>query len=83
MSARPLLESVNCGSRYDATSSRNSGGGPTLPLDDIDRPIVEKRLLRKLDFRMAFLVLVYIVNVVSRCAWCLRNDLKPLLDGPL
>ncbi|KAG2122685.1 MFS general substrate transporter [Suillus cothurnatus] len=66
MSARPLLESVNCGSRYDATSSRNSGGGPTLPLDDIDRPIVEKRLLRKLDFRMAFLVLVYIVNVMDR-----------------
>jgi hypothetical protein len=66
MSARPLLESVDCSSRYDATS-RGNGVGPTLPLDDNDRPIVEKRLLRKLDLRVAFLVLVYIMNIVSLC----------------
>ncbi|KAG1817129.1 MFS general substrate transporter [Suillus subaureus] len=57
MSVRPLLGSVDCGSRYDATSSRRN---------DIDRPIVEKRLLRKLDLRMAFLVLIYIMNIVTR-----------------
>ncbi|KAG2122686.1 major facilitator superfamily domain-containing protein [Suillus cothurnatus] len=66
MSARPLLESVNYSSHYDATYSTGGDGGPTLPLDDIDRSIVEKRLLRKLDFRMAFLVLVYIMNIMDR-----------------
>ncbi|KAG2042426.1 MFS general substrate transporter [Suillus americanus] len=66
MSARPLLSSVDCSSRYDATSSRGSDGGPMLPLDDIGRPIVEKRFLRKLDLRMAFLVLVYIMNIMDR-----------------
>ncbi|KAG2122684.1 MFS general substrate transporter [Suillus cothurnatus] len=66
MSARPLLESVDRSSCYDATSSRSSDDGQTLPLDEIDRPIVEKKLLRKLDFRMAFLVLVYIMNIMDR-----------------
>ncbi|KAG1877319.1 MFS general substrate transporter [Suillus subluteus] len=66
MSVRPLLGSVDCSSRYEATSSRRSDDGPTLPLDDIDRPIVEKRLLRKLDLRMAFLVLIYIMNIMDR-----------------
>ncbi|KAG1877330.1 MFS general substrate transporter [Suillus subluteus] len=65
MTARPLLDSVDCSSRYDATSSRRSDDGPTLPLDDIDRPIVEKRLLRKLDLRVAFLVLIYIMNILN------------------
>ncbi|KAG2139907.1 MFS general substrate transporter [Suillus cothurnatus] len=65
MSARPLLESVDCSSRYDATS-RGNGVGPTLPLDDNDRPIVEKRLLRKLDLRVTFLVLVCIMNIMDR-----------------
>jgi hypothetical protein len=43
--------------------------GPSLPLDNIDRPILEKTLLHKLDLRMAFfkLVLVYIINIVSHC----------------
>ncbi|KAG1845706.1 MFS general substrate transporter [Suillus subalutaceus] len=66
MSVRPLLGSVDCSSRYEATSSRGNDDGPTLPLDDIDRPIVEKRLLRKLDLRMAFLVLIYIMNIMDR-----------------
>ncbi|KAG2040030.1 MFS general substrate transporter [Suillus americanus] len=66
MSARPLLDSVDCSSRYDATSSRRGDDGPTLPLDDIDRQIVEKRLLRKLDLRVAFLVLIYIMNIMDR-----------------
>jgi hypothetical protein len=79
MSDLPLLGSVDRSSRYDATSSRSSDdSGPTLPLDDIDRPIVEKRLLRKLDLRVAFLVLVYIMNIVSRCTWCFRNFLNSL-----
>jgi hypothetical protein len=43
MSDLPLLDSVDGSSRYDATSSRSSDDGPTLPLDDIDRPIVEKK----------------------------------------
>jgi hypothetical protein len=71
MSDLPLLGSVDGSSRlYDATSntsSRSSDDSPTLPLDDIDRPIVEKRLLCKLDLRVAFLVLVYIMNIVSYC----------------
>ncbi|KIK49028.1 hypothetical protein CY34DRAFT_431408 [Suillus luteus UH-Slu-Lm8-n1] len=66
MSDLPLLGSVDRSSRYDATFSRSSDGGPTLPLDGIDRPIVEKRLLRKLDLRVTFLVLVYIMNVMDR-----------------
>jgi hypothetical protein len=78
MSARPLLNSVDCSSRYDATSSRSSDDGPTLPLDDIDRLTVEKRLLRKLDLRVAFLILVYVMNIVSHCTWRFRNCLKPL-----
>ncbi|KAG2029331.1 hypothetical protein BDR03DRAFT_321946 [Suillus americanus] len=63
MSDLPLLGSVDSSSRYDAISSDD---GPTLPLDDIDRPIVEKRLLHKLDLRVAFLVLIYIMNVMDR-----------------
>jgi hypothetical protein len=78
MSDLPLLGSVDGSSSYDATSSRSSDDGPTLPLDDIDRPFVEKRLLRKLDLRVAFLVLVYIMNIVSHCTWCFRDYLKPL-----
>ncbi|KAG2346869.1 hypothetical protein BDR05DRAFT_959062 [Suillus weaverae] len=70
MSDLPLLGSVDSSSHYDATSSRSSTSddGPTLPLDDIDRSIVEKRLLRKLDLRVAFLILIYIMNIVSRRA---------------
>jgi hypothetical protein len=78
MSELPLLGSVDGSSRYDATSSRSSDDGPTLPLDGIDRPIVEKRLLCKLDLRVAFLVLVYIMNIVSHCTWCFCDCLKPL-----
>ncbi|KAG2147852.1 MFS general substrate transporter [Suillus bovinus] len=37
-----------------------------LVLDYIDRSTVEKRLLRKLDLRVAFLVLVYIMNYLNR-----------------
>ncbi|KAG1817153.1 MFS general substrate transporter [Suillus subaureus] len=66
MSASPLLGSVDCSSRYDTTSTRRIDSGPILPLDDIDREIMEKRLLRKLDLRVAFLVLIYIMNVMDR-----------------
>ncbi|KAG1845707.1 major facilitator superfamily domain-containing protein [Suillus subalutaceus] len=68
MSVRPLLGSVDCSSRYEATSSRGSDDGPTLPLDEIDRPIVEKRLL----------LLVYIMNIMDRYnVALLPYDLKP------
>ncbi|KAG1743059.1 MFS general substrate transporter [Suillus lakei] len=63
MSDRPLLGAVDCSSHYHAISNTSRDDGPTLPLDDIDRPIVEKRLLRKLDLRVAFLVLIYIMNI--------------------
>ncbi|KAG1898617.1 MFS general substrate transporter [Suillus fuscotomentosus] len=66
MSDLPLLGSVDCSPRYDATSSGSSDDGPTLPLDNIGRSTVEKRLLRKLDLRVAFLVLVYIMNIMDR-----------------
>ncbi|KAG2065552.1 MFS general substrate transporter [Suillus decipiens] len=66
MSEAPLLGSVDCSSRYDAIPSRGNDNGPTLLLADIDGPIVEKRLLRKLDLRVAFLVLVYILNIMDR-----------------
>ncbi|KAG2110521.1 MFS general substrate transporter [Suillus discolor] len=66
MSNLPLLGSVDCSPRYDATSSGSSDDGPTLPLDNIGRSTVERRLLRKLDLRVAFLVLVYIMNIMDR-----------------
>ncbi|KAG2049774.1 MFS general substrate transporter [Suillus hirtellus] len=66
MSDLPLLGSVDCSPRYDTTSSGSSDDGPTLPLDNIGRSTVEKRLLRKLDLRVAFLVLVYIMNIMDR-----------------
>ncbi|KAG1877313.1 hypothetical protein F4604DRAFT_1759220 [Suillus subluteus] len=66
MSDHPLLGSVDFSSRYDVTSSRRSDDSPTLPLDDIDRLITEKRLLHKLDLRVAFLVLIYIMNIMDR-----------------
>ncbi|KAG1743065.1 MFS general substrate transporter [Suillus lakei] len=66
MSDRPLLGAVDSSSHYHAISNTSGDDGPTLPLDDVDRPIVEKRLLRKLDLRVAFLVLVYIMNVMDR-----------------
>jgi hypothetical protein len=66
MSVRPLLGSVGCSSRYYTTSGARSDDGLTLPLDDIDRPLTEKRLLRKLDLRAAFLTLIYIMNIMDR-----------------
>ncbi|KAG2147850.1 major facilitator superfamily domain-containing protein [Suillus bovinus] len=66
MSDLSLLDSVNCSSRYNATSSGRSDNGSTLALADVDRPIVEKRLLCKLDLRVAFLVLVFIMNIMDR-----------------
>ncbi|OJA14667.1 hypothetical protein AZE42_02415 [Rhizopogon vesiculosus] len=63
---QPLLDASNYNPHYD-TSSDNSDG-PTLPyIHEENRPVVEKRLLRKLDLRVAFLVLIYIINCVS---WC-------------
>ncbi|KAG2358965.1 MFS general substrate transporter [Suillus spraguei] len=56
MSYRPLLAEV------DDISSGSSDDNPTFTLDYIDRLAVEKRLLRKLDLRVAFLVLILIVN---------------------
>ncbi|KAG2110520.1 MFS general substrate transporter [Suillus discolor] len=60
-SYRPLLAAVDYGSQYDL-----SGSSDDNVLDYIDSSLVEKRLLRKLDFRVAFLVLVYIMNYMDR-----------------
>jgi hypothetical protein len=64
MAYSPLLAAVD---QYDSDMSGSSEDSPTFALDYIDRSTVEKRLLRKLDLRVAFLVLVYIINYVS---WC-------------
>ncbi|KAG1733005.1 MFS general substrate transporter [Suillus paluster] len=66
MSDRPLLVVGNYNPYYGA--SGRSSNGPTLPdkSDEQIRSIVEKRLLRKLDLRVAFLVLVYIMNYMDR-----------------
>ncbi|KAG2092540.1 hypothetical protein BD769DRAFT_1395367 [Suillus cothurnatus] len=70
-------------SRLDLTMmSPAADNGPSLPLDDIDRPILEKTLLHKLDLRIAFfkLVLVYIMNII--CAFiCWRHDLDVVISG--
>ncbi|KAG1776639.1 sugar transporter [Suillus placidus] len=65
MSYRPLLAAVDYDSQYDIPG-RSSDDNPTLALDYIDSSTVEKRLLRKLDLRVAFLVLVYIMNYMDR-----------------
>ncbi|KAG1743054.1 MFS general substrate transporter [Suillus lakei] len=63
MSYRPLLSgAVDCDNSHYDVSGRSSDDNPTLAFDYIDKSIVEKRLLRKLDRRVAFLVLVYIMN---------------------
>lgn len=73
VSYRPLLAAVDYGSQYDL-----SGSSDDNVLDYIDRSLVEKRLLRKLDLRVAFLVLVYIMNYVSWCTSCSLNHLNSL-----
>ncbi|KIK49027.1 hypothetical protein CY34DRAFT_797410 [Suillus luteus UH-Slu-Lm8-n1] len=62
MSYSPLLAAVD---QYDDMSG-SSEDSSTFALDYIDRSTVEKRLLRKLDLRVAFLVLVYIINYMDR-----------------
>ncbi|KAG2144501.1 MFS general substrate transporter [Suillus clintonianus] len=68
MSYRPLLGgAVDYSSHHDSDASgRSSDDDSTLTFDYIDRSIVEKSLLRKLDLRVAFLVLVYIMNYMDR-----------------
>ncbi|KAG2102509.1 MFS general substrate transporter [Suillus discolor] len=63
MSDHPLLSAGNS-SHYGASNSSDS---PVLPeYDEQNRQVVEKRLLRKLDLRVAFLVLMYIMNCMDR-----------------
>jgi len=65
MSDRPLL-SAGKSSHYGVSDRGNDS--LVLPeCDEQNRRMVEKRLLRKLDLRVAFLVLIYIVNCVSSC----------------
>jgi len=62
---QPLL---NPGNYAPDDASSDGSDGPTFPyIHEQNRPIIEKRLLRKLDLRVAFLVLIYILNYVS---WC-------------
>lgn len=78
MSDRPLLDADNY-SRYGASESGNSNDTPILScIDEQSRLVVEKKLLRKLDLRVAFLVLIYIMNYVSWCTWYSRYCLKLL-----
>ncbi|KAG1779745.1 MFS general substrate transporter [Suillus placidus] len=69
MSDRPLLDAGNYSLQYGASESgsNNLNDTPILPyVVEQSRPAVEKRLLRKLDLRVAFLVLIYIVNYMDR-----------------
>ncbi|KAG2031807.1 sugar transporter [Suillus americanus] len=64
MSDHPLL-GAGKSSHYGA--SDRSSDSPVLPeYDEQNRQMVEKRLLRKLDLRVAFLVLIYIMNCMDR-----------------
>ncbi|KAG1877311.1 hypothetical protein F4604DRAFT_670685 [Suillus subluteus] len=65
ISYRPLLATVDYSSQYEI-SGRISDDNPALALDYIDISTVEKRLVRKLDLRVAFLVLVFIINNMDR-----------------
>ncbi|KAG2352673.1 MFS general substrate transporter [Suillus spraguei] len=64
MSDHPLL-GAGKSSHYGA-SDRNLSDSLLPEYDEQNRQIVEKRLLRKLDLRVAFLVLVYIMNSMDR-----------------
>ncbi|KAG1874485.1 MFS general substrate transporter [Suillus subalutaceus] len=67
MSDRPLLDVGNYSPRYGASESGNNNDTPILPYsDEQSRAFTEKRLLRKLDLRVAFLVLIYIMNYMDR-----------------
>ncbi|KAG2754714.1 MFS general substrate transporter [Suillus brevipes Sb2] len=67
MSDRPLLDVGNYNPRYGASESVNSNDTPILPYsDEQSRAVAERRLLRKLDLRVAFLVLIYIMNYMDR-----------------
>ncbi|KAG2147869.1 MFS general substrate transporter [Suillus bovinus] len=65
MSDLPLLGAGNS-SHYGA--SDRSSDSPTLPqeYDEQNRQVVEKRLLRKLDLRVAFLILMCIMSNMDR-----------------
>jgi hypothetical protein len=78
MSDRPLLNAGNYSPRYGASESSSRNDTPILPYIDNEqtRSVTEKRLLCKLDLRVAFLVLIYIMNFVSWCIWCSRYCLK-------
>ncbi|KAG1756627.1 MFS general substrate transporter [Suillus paluster] len=63
---RPLLDHTGNSSPHYGTSS-DATDGPTLSyVDEQNRPMVEKRLIRKLDLRVAFLVLIYIMSCMDR-----------------
>ncbi|KAG2049778.1 MFS general substrate transporter [Suillus hirtellus] len=64
MSDRPLL-SADSSSHYGA-SDRTSDSPVLSEYDEQNRQTVEKRLLRKLDLRFAFLVLMYIMSCMDR-----------------
>ncbi|KAG1845711.1 sugar transporter [Suillus subalutaceus] len=65
ISYRPLRATVDYSSQYEI-SGRISDDNPALALDYIDISTLEKRLVRKLDLRVAFLVLVFIINNMDR-----------------
>ncbi|KAG2077464.1 MFS general substrate transporter [Suillus decipiens] len=68
MSNCPLLDAgvYSAAARYGTSESDNSNGDTTIHSDERSRAVTEKRLLRKLDLRVAFLVLIYIMNYMDR-----------------
>jgi predicted MFS family arabinose efflux permease len=64
MSDRPLLGAGK--SSHYGVSDRGNDSLVLPECDEQNRRMVEKRLLRKLDLRVAFLVLIYIVNCMDR-----------------
>ncbi|KAG2077465.1 MFS general substrate transporter [Suillus decipiens] len=66
MSDRQLLDASNYSPRYGAFESNNSNNFPIPHSNEQSKAVTEKRLLRKLDLRVAFLVLIYIMNYMDR-----------------
>jgi hypothetical protein len=60
---RPLLDAGNSNPHHDYGTGNDAR--PLSYVDQQSRSMIEKKLLRKLDLRVAFLVLIYIMNCVS------------------
>ncbi|KAG0709584.1 MFS general substrate transporter [Suillus ampliporus] len=66
MSYRPLPDADNYADNYSPDGASGSSSDDLLLPYEQNRLFVEKALLRKLDLRVGFLVLVYIMNYMDR-----------------